>query len=109
MIDGQDIREVSIESLRKAIGVVPQDTPLFNNTVEHNILYGRIDATKEEVRAVAQRAHIHETIERFPDGYQTQVGERGLMISGIYSILQSWYIFFGMIHSTNCNMAVFLI
>ncbi|KAK6516606.1 Iron-sulfur clusters transporter atm1, mitochondrial [Arthrobotrys conoides] len=82
LIDGQDIREVTVESLRKAIGVVPQDTPLFNNTIEHNIRYGRTDATDEEVRAVAKRARIDEAIAKFPDGYQTKVGERGLMISG---------------------------
>ncbi|KAF3099928.1 Iron-sulfur clusters transporter atm1, mitochondrial, variant 2 [Orbilia oligospora] len=82
LIDGQDIRDLTVESLRKAIGVVPQDTPLFNNTIEHNIRYGRTDATDEEVRAVAKRARIDEAIAKFPDGYQTKVGERGLMISG---------------------------
>ncbi|CCX13555.1 iron-sulfur clusters transporter atm1, mitochondrial precursor [Pyronema domesticum] len=82
LIDGQDIRHVSIESLRRAIGVVPQDTPLFNNTIEHNIRYGRIDASEEEILAVSKRAKIHETIEKFPAGYQTMVGERGMMISG---------------------------
>ncbi|KAK2802805.1 Iron-sulfur clusters transporter atm1, mitochondrial [Emmonsiellopsis sp. PD_5] len=82
LVDGQDIRDVSIDSLRKAIGVVPQDTPLFNNTIEHNLRYGRIDATSEEVRKAAQRAHIHELIERLPAGYDTPVGERGMMISG---------------------------
>jgi ABC transporter ATM len=82
LIDGQDIREVTLESLRQAIGVVPQDTPLFNNTIEHNIRYGRIDATPEEVRKAARRAHIHELIEGLPSGYDTPVGERGMMISG---------------------------
>ncbi|EEP80592.1 transporter ATM1 [Uncinocarpus reesii 1704] len=82
LIDGQDIRDITLESLRKSIGVVPQDTPLFNNTIEHNIRYGRIDATREEVREAAQRAHIHELIERLPAGYDTPVGERGMMISG---------------------------
>ena len=82
LIDGQDIRDVSLESLRQAIGVVPQDTPLFNNTIEHNIRYGRIDASPEEVRKAAQRAKIHELIERLPAGYDTMVGERGMMISG---------------------------
>lgn len=82
LIDDQDIRDVQVDSLRKAIGVVPQDTPLFNDTVEHNIRYGSIDATHEEVVAAAQRARIHDTIEKFPDGYNTKVGERGLMISG---------------------------
>lgn len=82
LIDGQDIRDVTVDSLRKAIGVVPQDTPLFNDTVEHNIRYGRIDASREDVIAAAKRAKIHDTIEKFPDGYDTKVGERGLMISG---------------------------
>ena len=82
LIDDQDIRDVQVDSLRKAIGVVPQDTPLFNDTVEHNIRYGSIDATQDEVIAAAQRARIHDTIQKFPDGYQTKVGERGLMISG---------------------------
>jgi len=82
LIDGQDIRDVTTESLRKAIGVVPQDTPLFNNTIEHNIQYGRVDATEDEVLAVAKRAKIHDTIAALPAGYQTMVGERGMMISG---------------------------
>lgn len=82
LIDDQDIRDVSLDSLRRAIGVVPQDTPLFNNTIEHNIRYGRIDATSEEVKKAAQRAHIHDLVERLPAGYNTMVGERGMMISG---------------------------
>jgi ATP-binding cassette, subfamily B (MDR/TAP), member 7 len=82
LIDDQDIRDVQLESLRKSIGVVPQDTPLFNDTVEHNIRYGQIEASSDEVIAVAERARIHDTIKRFPDGYATKVGERGLMISG---------------------------
>lgn len=82
LIDDQDIRDVNLDSLREAIGVVPQDTPLFNNTIEHNIKYGRIDATAEEVRKAAQRAKIHDLIERLPAGYNTMVGERGMMISG---------------------------
>lgn len=82
LIDGQDIRDVSLDSLRKAIGVVPQDTPLFNDTIEHNIRYGNMDASTEDVRAAAERAHIHDSIQHFPDGYNTMVGERGMMISG---------------------------
>lgn len=82
LIDDQDIRDVQLDSLRRSIGVVPQDTPLFNETVEYNIRYGNIDATDEEVIAAAQRARIHDIIEKFPDGYDTKVGERGLMISG---------------------------
>ncbi len=82
LIDGQDIRDVSLESLRKAIGVVPQDTPLFNNTIEHNIRYGNIEASPEEVRNAAKRARIHDIVESLPAGYNTMVGERGMMISG---------------------------
>ena len=82
LIDGQDIRDVTLESLRKTIGVVPQDTPLFNDSIAHNIRYGQINASDEEVRHAAQRAHIHDLIERLPDGYKTAVGERGMMISG---------------------------
>ena len=82
LIDGQDIREVSLESLRKAIGVVPQDTPLFNDTIEHNIRYGDISAPHEKVIAAARRAQIHDIILSFPEGYKTMVGERGMMISG---------------------------
>jgi len=82
LIDGQDIRDVSLDSLRKAIGVVPQDTPLFNNTIEHNIKYGNMEASPEEVIEAAKRAHIHDAIGQFPDGYRTMVGERGMMISG---------------------------
>lgn len=82
LVDGQDVRDVTLDSLRKAIGVVPQDTPLFNDTIAHNIRYGRIDASDEEVRHAAERARIHQLIERLPDGYETAVGERGMMISG---------------------------
>ncbi|KAK4992930.1 Iron-sulfur clusters transporter atm1, mitochondrial [Elasticomyces elasticus] len=82
LIDGQDIREVSLESLRKAIGVVPQDTPLFNDTIEHNIHYGDLSKSTAQVEAAAKRARIHDIIQGFPDGYKTMVGERGMMISG---------------------------
>lgn len=82
LIDDQDIRDVQVDSLRRSIGVVPQDTPLFNETVEYNIRYGDINATQEQVIAAAQRARIHDIIQKFPDGYDTKVGERGLMISG---------------------------
>jgi ABC transporter ATM len=82
LIDNQDIRDVSLESLRKAIGVVPQDTPLFNNTVEHNIRYGNMAASTEQVRDAAKRAKIDEIIQSLPAGYNTMVGERGMMISG---------------------------
>ncbi len=82
LVDGQDIRDVTLESLRKSIGVVPQDTPLFNDSIQHNIRYGRLEASDDEVRKVARRAHIHELVEKLPDGYNTAVGERGMMISG---------------------------
>ncbi|KAM7196296.1 iron-sulfur clusters transporter ATM1, mitochondrial [Naviculisporaceae sp. PSN 640] len=82
LIDDQDIRDLQLQSLRQAIGVVPQDTPLFNDTVEHNIRYGNLSAPPEAVIAAAKRAHIHEKIISWRDGYQTKVGERGLMISG---------------------------
>ncbi|KAI7533477.1 Iron-sulfur clusters transporter atm1 [Hortaea werneckii] len=81
-IDGQDIRDVSLASLRQSIGVVPQDTPLFNDTIEHNIRYGRIDATETEVRDAARRAKVDTVVAKLPQGYATQVGERGMMISG---------------------------
>lgn len=73
---------MSLDSLRRAIGVVPQDTPLFNATILHNIRYGNLDAPDEDVYAAARRAHIHDTISSWPQGYETMVGERGMMISG---------------------------
>ncbi|KAH9310485.1 hypothetical protein KI387_025520, partial [Taxus chinensis] len=81
-IDGQDIREVTLQSLRTSLGVVPQDTVLFNDTIFHNIHYGRLSATEEEVFNAARNAAIHDTILRFPEQYQTKVGERGLKLSG---------------------------
>jgi ATP-binding cassette subfamily B protein len=81
-IDGQDVREVTQESLRRAIGVVPQDTVLFNDTIYYNIAYGRPEATGPEIEAAARHAHIHDFIMALPDGYQTMVGERGLKLSG---------------------------
>ncbi|WWD04175.1 iron-sulfur clusters transporter ATM1, mitochondrial [Kwoniella europaea PYCC6329] len=82
LIDGQDIKDVSLDSLRKSIGVVPQDTPLFHNDILHNIRYGNLEATDEQVYEAARKAHVEETIQRLPDKYATKVGERGLMISG---------------------------
>ena len=82
LIDGQDIRAVSQTSLRAAIGIVPQDTVLFNDTIYYNIAYGRPAATREEVEAAARHAQIHEFILAMPDGYRTMVGERGLKLSG---------------------------
>ncbi|TFY99702.1 ABCB family ABC transporter ATP-binding protein/permease [Ramlibacter rhizophilus] len=81
-IAGQDIREVTQASVRQAIGIVPQDTVLFNDTVEYNIAYGRPGATRAEVEAAARAARIHDFIESTPKGYQTMVGERGLKLSG---------------------------
>jgi ATP-binding cassette subfamily B protein len=81
-IDAQDIRTVTQQSLRQAIGIVPQDTVLFNDTVEYNIAYGRTGASREEVEGAARAAHIHAFIASTPKGYETMVGERGLKLSG---------------------------
>ncbi|WP_417720470.1 ABCB family ABC transporter ATP-binding protein/permease [Salipiger sp.] len=81
-IDGQDIRDVTQESLHAAIGVVPQDTVLFNDSIRYNIAYGRDGATEEEIVAAARAAQIHEFIASLPEGYDTAVGERGLKLSG---------------------------
>jgi ATP-binding cassette, subfamily B, heavy metal transporter len=81
-IDGQDLREVTQASLRAAIGIVPQDTVLFNDTVEYNIAYGRPGAGRDEVESAAKAAHIHAFIASTPAGYGTMVGERGLKLSG---------------------------
>ena len=82
LIDGKDTRTLTQSSLRAAIGIVPQDTVLFNDTIYYNIAYGRPDATREEIVAAAQAAHIHEFIESLPQGYDSMVGERGLKLSG---------------------------
>lgn len=82
LIDGQDIKEVTLESLRKAIGVVPQDTPLFHADILHNVRYGNLDATDEEVIRACQKAQVDATVQKLPEKYHTKVGERGLMISG---------------------------
>ncbi len=81
-IDGQDVRDVTQESVRHAIGMVPQDTVLFNDTIAYNIRYGRPDASDDEVREAARMAQIHDFIENLPQGYQSEVGERGLKLSG---------------------------
>ena len=81
-IDGQDIRAVTQASLRDRIGIVPQDTVLFNETIAYNIRYGRMDASEEEVRRAAELARIDDFIASLPDGYASQVGERGLKLSG---------------------------
>jgi ATP-binding cassette subfamily B protein len=81
-LDGQDIRHVTQSSVRRAMGIVPQDTVLFNDTVRYNIAYGRTDATEAEVEQAARAAHIHDFIAATPKGYDTMVGERGLKLSG---------------------------
>ena len=81
-IDGQEIRSITQSSLRAVIGIVPQDTVLFNDTLEYNIRYGRPDASDDEIRAVAEAAHLTRFIASLPDGMQTRVGERGLKLSG---------------------------
>ncbi|MGI8851770.1 MAG: ABCB family ABC transporter ATP-binding protein/permease [Methyloceanibacter sp.] len=82
LIDGQDIRDVTQDSLRAAIGMVPQDTVLFNDTIEYNVRYGKPDATHAEVREAARLAQIHDFIMTLPQGYDSLVGERGLKLSG---------------------------
>ena len=82
LIDGQDIRHVTQASLRAAIGIVPQDTVLFNDSIYYNIAYGRPDAQHEDILRAAQAAHIHDFIVSLPKGYDTMVGERGLKLSG---------------------------
>ncbi|MCS6933208.1 MAG: ABC transporter ATP-binding protein/permease [Acetobacteraceae bacterium] len=82
LVDGQDIRGVTQQSLRAAIGVVPQDTVLFNDTIRYNIAYGRPDATEEEIVEAAKLAQVHDFVLRLPQGYDTIVGERGLKLSG---------------------------
>ena len=81
-IAGQEIRSVTQASVRQAIGIVPQDTVLFNDTVAYNIAYGRTGATQQEVEAAARAARIHDFIAATPKGYDTMVGERGLKLSG---------------------------
>ncbi|KAL3693991.1 hypothetical protein R1sor_007642 [Riccia sorocarpa] len=81
-IDGQDVKDVTLQSLRKSIAVVPQDTVLFNDTILYNIHYGNMAATEEEVYKAAKQAAIHDVIMKFPDQYRTRVGERGLKLSG---------------------------
>ncbi len=82
MVDGHDLRDYAQASLRAAIGVVPQDTVLFNDTIRYNIAYGRIGASQAEIEHAARLAQVHEFVLRLPDGYDTRVGERGLKLSG---------------------------
>jgi len=82
LVDGQDIRDITQDSLRAVIGVVPQDTVLFNDTIGYNIAYGRPGATQDQVEHAARLAQVHDFVLRLPDGYDTRVGERGLKLSG---------------------------
>ncbi|MEA2741256.1 MAG: ATP-binding cassette, subfamily heavy metal transporter [Acetobacteraceae bacterium] len=82
LIDGQDIRDVTQDSLRAAIGVVPQDTVLFNDTIRYNIGYGRPGASQDEIEQAAKSAQVHDFVLKLPEGYETRVGERGLKLSG---------------------------
>ncbi|WP_292041213.1 ATP-binding cassette domain-containing protein [Massilia sp. UBA6681] len=82
LVDGQDIRQCAAASVRMAIGVVPQETALFNDTIGNNIAYGRSGSTREDVVAACRAAHLHEVIESLPDKYDTPVGERGVNLSG---------------------------
>jgi ATP-binding cassette, subfamily B, heavy metal transporter len=82
LIDGQDIRDVTQDSVRAEIGVVPQDTVLFNDTIEYNIGYGKPSASKAEIEQAARLAQVHDFVMRLPEGYETMVGERGLKLSG---------------------------
>jgi len=81
-VDGHDVRDVTQESLRDALGLVPQDVVLFNDTIKANIAYGRQDATDEELKDAIRRAQLSKFIARIPDGWNTRVGERGLKLSG---------------------------
>jgi len=82
LIDGQDIRDVTQASVRASLGIVPQDTVLFNDTIRYNIAYGRPDASDADIRDAARRAHVSDFIERLPDKWESMVGERGLKLSG---------------------------
>jgi len=82
LIDGQDVRDVTQESLRAAIGIVPQDTVLFNDSIYYNLAYGRPSASRAEIEQAAEMAHIRAFIESLPQGWETVVGERGLKLSG---------------------------
>ena len=81
-IDGVDIQDVTMRSLRKQIGIVQQDVFLFDGTIKENVLYGRLDATDEEVEAAIDSAKLREVISNLPDGIDTQIGERGVSLSG---------------------------
>lgn len=81
-VDGHDLRDLKVDSLRRNIGVVPQDTVLFNSSIMYNLLYANPNATEEDVYEACKAANIHNSILAFPDGYETKVGERGMKLSG---------------------------
>jgi ATP-binding cassette subfamily B (MDR/TAP) protein 7 len=82
LINGKDIRDYSLDSLRRTIAIVPQDTVLFNNTIKYNINYGDFAKSEEQVYEVSEMAELHDSIQRWPEKYETRVGERGLKLSG---------------------------
>ena len=82
LLGDRDIRDVTVDSLRQQLGIVPQDPVLFHNTIYHNIAYGRLVATHDEILAASQMANLHSGIQDMPMKYETQVGERGLKLSG---------------------------
>ena len=87
LIGGTDIRDVTMESIRQAVGIVPQDSVLFHNTIYYNVAYGRLSASQDEVMQAIRLADLETSIESMPQKYDTQVGERGLKLSGTYSIV----------------------
>jgi ATP-binding cassette subfamily B protein len=84
LVNGQPIDQVDLESVRRIMGVVPQDTSLFNQSIRYNIAYGRPGASMEEIKEAARKAQLHDLIESLPDGYETMVGERGMKLSGTH-------------------------
>lgn len=82
LIGGQNVRDVNLTSLRKAIAIVPQESVLFHDTIKYNINYGNLDKTEADVQTAARMAELHDSILQWPNGYDTQVGERGLKLSG---------------------------
>lgn len=82
LVGGKDIRDVTLDSLRRSVGVVPQDSVLFHDTIYHNVAYGRLSAPREDVMDAIRLADLHGTIQAMPQGLQTPVGERGLKLSG---------------------------
>ena len=86
LIGNRDVRDVTVDSLRRQLSIVPQDPVLFHDTINYNIAYGRLSAGHEEVLAASQMANLHNGVQNMPMKYETQVGERGLKLSGIYYI-----------------------